>query len=132
MAARGAAHVGVLKVLEEIHVPVDLIAGASLASIVGGLYATGMSPHEREDALATADRDGHVAMPTGLVEGQRMNSILRQLTLSSALVDDFDELSFPFRATVTGVATGEGIVLSDGNIADAMRASMAFPGHLSC
>lgn len=159
--ARGAAHVGVLKVLEEIHVPVDLIAGASMGSIVGGLYATGMSPQEMEDALATMDwdgafndsvprkempfrrkfdessfltkltvgiQDGHVAMPTGLVEGQKLNFILRQLTLPSALVDDFDKLSIPFRATVTDVASGEGIVLSHGNVADAMRASMAFPG----
>jgi NTE family protein len=162
--ARGAAHVGVLKVLEEIHVPVDLIAGASMGSIVGGLYATGMSPQEMEDALATMDwdgafndsvprkempfrrkfdessfltkltvgiQDGHIAMPTGLVEGQKLNFILRQLTLPSALVDDFDKLSIPFRATATDVASGDGVVLSRGNVADAMRASMAFPGLFS-
>ncbi|MBK9088261.1 MAG: patatin-like phospholipase family protein [Holophagales bacterium] len=162
--ARGAAHVGVLKVLEEIHVPVDLIAGASMGSIVGGLYATGMSPQEMEDALATMDwdasfedkvprkempfrrkfdessfltkirigiQDGHTALPTGLVEGQKLNFILRQLTLPSATVDDFDKLSIPFRATATDVASGEGIVLSHGNVADAMRASMAFPGLFS-
>jgi predicted acylesterase/phospholipase RssA len=73
-------------------------------------------------------QDGHTAFPTGLVEGQKLNFILRQLTLPSALVDDFDKLSIPFRATATDVASGEGIVLSHGNIADAMRASMAFPG----
>ena len=162
--ARGAAHVGVLKVLEEMHVPVDLIAGASMGSIVGGLYATGMSPQEMEDALATMDwdasfedkvprkempfrrkfdessfltklrigiQDGHTALPTGLVEGQKLNFILRQLTLPSATVDDFDKLSIPFRATATDVASGEGIVLSHGNVADAMRASMAFPGLFS-
>lgn len=162
--ARGAAHVGVLKVLEEIHVPVDLIAGASMGSIVGGLYATGMSPQEMEDALAATDwdgafqdsvprrempfrrkfdessfltkltigvQDGHVAMPTGLVEGQKLNFILRELTLPSATVDDFDRLAIPFRATATDVASGEGIVLSHGNVADAMRASMAFPGLFS-
>jgi NTE family protein len=159
--ARGAAHVGVLKVLEEIHVPVDLIAGASMGSIVGGLYATGMSPQEMEDALATMDWDGsfedkvprfdrpfrrkfdevsfltkltigiengHLAFPTGLVQGQRLNFILRQLTLPSALVADFDELSIPYRAIATDVASGERIVLSKGSIAEAMRASMAFPG----
>lgn len=159
--ARGAAHVGVLKVLEEIRVPVDLVAGASMGSIVGGLYATGMSPQEMEDALATMDwdgsfqdsvprkempfrrkfdessfltkltvgiQDGHAAFPTGLVEGQKLNFILRELTLPAALVDDFDELNIPYRATATDVASGEGIVLSRGNVADAMRASMAFPG----
>lgn len=159
--ARGAAHVGVLKVLEEIHVPVDVIAGASMGSIVGGLYATGMSPQEMEDALATMDWDGsfedkvprfdkpfrrkfdeasfltkltfgiengHLAFPTGLVQGQKLNFILRQLTLPSALVDDFDRLNIPYRAVATDVASGERIVLSKGNIAEAMRASMAFPG----
>jgi NTE family protein len=153
--------VGVLKVLEEIHVPVDLVAGASMGSIVGGLYATGMTPQEMEDALAAMDwnaafeddvprkelpfrrkfdessfltkltlgiQDGHLAMPTGLVEGQKLNFILRELTLPSALVEDFDRLPIPFRATATDVASGEGVVLRRGNVADAMRASMAFPG----
>jgi NTE family protein len=159
--ARGAAHVGVLKVLEELRIPVDLIAGASMGSIVGGLYATGMSPQEMEDALATMDWDGsfedkvprverpfrrkfdeasfltkltfgiekgHLAFPTGLVQGQKLNFILRQLTLPSALVDDFDKLNIPYRAIATDVASGERIILKKGNIADAMRASMAFPG----
>ena len=135
-----------------------------MGSIVGGLYATGMSPQEMEDALATMDwdasfedsvprkempfrrkfdessfltkltigiQDGHTALPTGLVEGQKLNFILRQLTLPSATVDDFDKLSIPFRATATDVASGEGIVLKRGNVADAMRASMAFPGLFS-
>lgn len=53
--ARGAAHVGVLKALEELNVQVDYIAGTSMGSIVGGLYATGMSPEEIEKTLLTAD-----------------------------------------------------------------------------
>ncbi|MBU3737172.1 MAG: serine protease, partial [Methylobacterium sp.] len=44
--AKGAAHVGVLKVLEEMHIPVDYVAGTSMGSIVGGLYASGLSPQE--------------------------------------------------------------------------------------
>ncbi len=53
--ARGAAHVGVLQVLEEYRVPVDVIAGTSMGSIVGGLYAAGMSPQEMEELLASTD-----------------------------------------------------------------------------
>ena len=53
--ARGAAHVGVLKALEELHVPVDYIAGTSMGAIVGGLYASGMTPEEIEKTLTTAD-----------------------------------------------------------------------------
>jgi NTE family protein len=63
-----------------------------------------------------------------LVQGQKLNFILRQLTIPSALVDDFDKLNIPYRAIATDVATGDRIVLKKGNIAEAMRASMAFPG----
>jgi len=53
--ARGAAHIGVLRVLEELHIPVDYIAGTSMGAIVGGLYATGMSPDQIEEALDGMD-----------------------------------------------------------------------------
>ena len=53
--ARGAAHVGVLKVLEELHIAPDLIVGTSMGSIVGGLYAAGWSPEEIEDLMASMD-----------------------------------------------------------------------------
>jgi len=53
--ARGAAHVGVLRVLEEMHVPVDYVAGTSMGAVVGGLYASGMSPDEIESALTQID-----------------------------------------------------------------------------
>jgi NTE family protein len=55
--ARGGAHVGVLKVLEELRIPVDYIAGTSIGSIVGALYATGMSPEEMDQVLSTTDWD---------------------------------------------------------------------------
>jgi len=53
--ARGAAHVGVLKFLEEQHIPIDYIAGTSMGSVIGGLYASGMTPDEIEHALKTMD-----------------------------------------------------------------------------
>jgi NTE family protein len=53
--ARGVAHVGVLRVLEELHVPVDYVAGTSMGAVVGGLYASGMSPDEIERALTAVD-----------------------------------------------------------------------------
>ena len=54
-SAHGLAHVGVLKVLQELRVPVDYVAGTSMGSIVGGLYATGMPPGEMERILETTD-----------------------------------------------------------------------------
>ena len=55
--ARGSAHVGVLKVLEELHIPIDFIAGNSMGAIVGGLYASGMTPEEIGRELQTIDWD---------------------------------------------------------------------------
>ena len=55
--ARGAAHVGVLKVLEELRIPISAIAGTSMGALVGGTYASGLSPEEMERRLTTADWD---------------------------------------------------------------------------
>ena len=59
--ARGAAHVGVLKVLEELRIPIDVIAGTSMGSIVGGLYASGLSPAQIEQILDELDWDDVLA-----------------------------------------------------------------------
>src|ERR1700760_5044378 len=57
--ARGAAHVGVLKVLEQLHIPIDAIAGTSMGAVVGGLYASGFSPHEIESIMTSLNwQDG--------------------------------------------------------------------------
>ena len=159
--ARGAAHVGVLRVLEELRIPVDCIAGTSMGSIVGGLYACGMSPQEIDAALRGVDWDDvfddspprrhlpfrrklvdHVGLfdfelglgrnglelPGGLVTGQKLSYLLETLTLRSAGVANFDELPIPFRAVATDIDTGERVVIWKGNLAEAMRASMAVPG----
>jgi NTE family protein len=56
--ARGASHVGVLKVLERERIPIDYVAGTSMGSIVGGMYAAGMSPEEIELQMAAVDWEG--------------------------------------------------------------------------
>ncbi len=159
--ARGGAHIGVLKVLEEMDIPIDYIAGTSIGSIVGGLYASGMSPDELDETMQNIDWDKVISdipdrrkelfrrkeeglldlfdiefglsskglkLPAGLVAGQKLNFLLRQLTFSSMDIEDFDRLPIPFRAVATDLSTGEMVVLGQGNLADAMRASMAIPG----
>ena len=159
--ARGAAHVGVLRVLEQMQIPVDYIAGTSMGSIIAGLYASGMTPDEIEHALATMDweqifsddppredrsfrrkrdddlylikakpgySDGELKLPSGLIQGQKFDLALSRLTQHVATVSDFDELSIPFRAVATDIGTGRSVVLSHGDLALAMRASMAVPG----
>ncbi|HBH35051.1 MAG TPA: patatin, partial [Gammaproteobacteria bacterium] len=153
--ARGAAHVGVLKVLEELRIPVDYIAGTSMGAIVGGLYASGMSPDEIEQALVEMDwdsvlkdnqqrpdrsfrrklddrlylsklkagvKDGKLGIPTAMIQGQQFNLVLNRLTVDVAEIDDFDHLPIPFRAVATEIATGNEVVLGDGNLATAIRA----------
>jgi len=162
--ARGGAHVGVLKVLEEMRVPVDYVAGTSIGSIVAALYASGMSPDEMDKVLSTTDWDdalrddqgrkdqpyrqkedddlylikaelgfnkGKLVLPQGLVQGQKLNYLLRRLTLPATNVRDFDRLRIPFRCVATDIVTGGKVVLSKGDLARAVRASMAIPGFFS-
>lgn len=162
--ARGGALVGVLKVLEEMRIPVDYVAGTSIGSIVGGLYAIGMPPERMaeelrtidwEDALsddaARRDRDyrrkeddplylinvelglskGKLVVPTGLVAGQKLGYHLRRLTWPASAVRDFDRLSIPYRAVAADIETGEVVVLGSGDLARALRASMAIPAFFS-
>lgn len=158
--ARGAAHVGVLKVLEELRVPVDYVVGTSMGSIVGGLYASGMSPQEIEREMLAmnwgdlftdypdrADRsfrrkrdddlyafkaklgvhDGEIDIPFAFVHGQKFDLELNRLMLPVHDVDDFDQLSIPFRAVAADIETGKEVVLGRGSLARSIRASMAVP-----
>jgi len=162
--ARGLAHVGVLRVLEELRVPVDYIAGTSMGSIVGGLYASGLSPGQIEEAMERVDwvdlfndrppradlsyrrkqdvssdfidfemglKGGRLVLPQGLIAGQKIGFLLQSLTLRAAGIDDFDRLPIPFRAVATDLSDGGMVVLSRGDLAEALRASMSLPGTLA-
>ena len=159
--ARGIAHIGVLKVLEEQHIPIDAIAGTSMGAVVGGLYASGLSAREIEAIMTSlnwqeAFRDlppredltlrrkqedqnflvkfplgihnGKLVLPKGLIKGQRLNQMLRRLTLPVARITNFDELPTQFRALATDLETGEGVTMDSGDLTSAMRASMSAPG----
>ncbi len=161
--ARGLAHIGVLKILEELRVPIDVIAGTSMGAIVGGLYASGKSPDEiaremeRVDWVALFDdrpprpdlpyrrkqdessafidlelglRSGRILLPRGLIAGQKLGFLFKSLTTRAAFIADFDRLPIPFRAVATDLADGSMVVLSGGDLADALRASMSLPGTL--
>ncbi|MBL8297044.1 MAG: patatin-like phospholipase family protein [Rhodanobacteraceae bacterium] len=159
--ARGAAHIGVLKVLERERIPVDCVTGTSMGAVAGGLYAAGYDaqaielvlkgidwrdmfrdnpPREelpmrrKEDELRFLSnielglKDGSIALPRGLVQGQKMQLLLRRLLLSTALLSDFDQLPIPFRSVATDIGSGEKVVFADGDLAMAIRASMSVPG----
>jgi len=162
--ARGGALVGVLKVLEELRVPVDYVAGTSAGALAGALYAIGMPPERMAEELLTIDWErafsdvpsrkdrafrrkeddrrylvnvalgfsrGRLVVPSGLVAGHELGYHLRRLTWTAGEVRDFDRLPIPFRAVAADIETGEAVVLGSGDLARAVRASMAVPGYLS-
>ncbi len=159
--AKGGAHVGVLKVLEEMHVPVDCIAGTSMGALVGGGYASGINAEGMQEFLLGIDwpkvvggvgqwkdqpieqkrggvtysntldmglKDKHVVMPPGLVNTSGIDDLLRSYVAQSRNVSNFDQLPIPYRAVATDMVSGQMVVLGEGDLATAMRASMAIPG----
>lgn len=159
--AKGGAHVGVLKVLEELHVPIDCIAGTSMGALVGGGYASGipakeletfvtgidwkkvvgsqgrreLQPIEQKRAGATYSNDFElgitregVTTPGGLISTSNVDDLLRSYVASARLETDFDKLPIPYRAVATDMVTGSMVTLGQGDLATAMRASMAIPG----
>lgn len=159
--AKGGAHVGVLKVLEELRVPVDCIAGTSMGALVGAGYASGipaadlqqflididwksvvgglgqrdLEPIEQKRAGVTYSNDvelgfknGRVVVPGGLVNTSGIEDLLRSYVARARMQSSFDHLPIPFRAVATDMVTGEMVVLDKGDLATAMRASMAIPG----
>src|SRR5690606_2037723 len=73
-------------------------------------------------------REGRFFLPTGLIQGQKLSQMLRELTLPAAGVVQFDALPTPFRALATDLETGEAVVIGDGDLASALRASLSAPG----
>ena len=126
-AARGLAHIGVLKVLSEENIQIDMVAGTSAGSLIGALYCAGCGWKEiMEIARGLQWRD--LVSPTLPVMGFLRTTKLEQ-TLRRLLNDkDFAQLRVPFRAVSVDIATGQEIVLGSGSVASAVRASASIPG----
>lgn len=160
--ARGFAHIGALEALQQLHVPIDCIAGTSMGAIVGGLYAEGVSVDvlrsqvsgmdwrsvlssrpareglnfRRKQAdeqmpggieFGLSDR-GQVQFPNAAVNTTQLEQVLTNLTLPAIAVRDFNDLPIPFRAVATNMVTGQKVILQQGTLANALRASMSVPG----
>ena len=127
-AARGAAHVGVLKVLLAHGVPVDCIAGTSAGALVGGAFAAGLPLEELErQARKMRWRDfGRVTLSRlGVQSNARMEEYLREFLPITRIED----LPIPFAAVAADLHTGKAVVLKGaGDLAFAIRASCAVPG----
>src|SRR5271165_370638 len=125
--ARGMAHIGVLKVLEEEGIPVRIVAGTSVGALIGAVYCSGCSIEELEK-VACSVRFTTFARWTvsryGFASNDRMVSFLARILK----VKTFEELRIPLGVTATDFNTGEGVVFHSGSIIDPVRASCAYPG----
>ena len=155
--AKGAAEVGVLKVLEEAGIHIDYIAGASIGAIVGGLYAAGYSASELDTLFQTqewfsllTDRKTSLSNEPyenidgvtyifgfpildknyrgfGIMRGGRIEQVLDSM-VSVRGCTDFESLRIPFHCVTADIRTAEEVIISDGILCKALRASIAIPG----
>jgi NTE family protein len=127
-AARGVAHVGVLKVFLEENIPVDFVAGTSAGALVGGAYASGMTVPELEElgrSLRWRDFGRMTLSRLGVQSNARMEEYIRE----RYPVTRFEEMPIPFAVVATDLRTGLPVVMRDeGDVAFAVRASCAVPG----
>lgn len=135
-AARGFAHVGVIKVLEANGLRPDIIVGSSAGSIVGALYASGLTAAELERALGELDLSAFSDWvvpglffpgPMGFVQGEKLHRFIDERTLHH-LIDDFP---IRFAAVATDMNTGEVAIFNSGDAGLAVRASGAVPGLIT-
>jgi NTE family protein len=125
--ARGLAHIGVLKVLEQEGIPIDFVAGTSVGSVIGAAYCSGISAKELEEIAALVrfrDFARWTISRYGLASSDRMANFLRKMLKCSA----FEELKIPLAVAATDFVSGEPVVFREGPLVDALRASCAYPG----
>ena len=125
--ARGLAHIGVFKVLEEEGIPVDFIAGTSVGSVIGAAYASGISAKELEEIaglIRFKDFSRWTFSRFGLFSNDKMSIFLRKILRCKT----FEELRIPLAVAATDIITGEAAVFTKGDLVDPVRASCAYPG----
>jgi len=126
-AAKGFAHIGVIKMLEANGIHPDVVSGTSAGSVVGALYAGGMDPFQLQETAFSMDqsqiRDVRL-FSGGVVQGQKLQDYVNQMVKNRPL----DKLNVPFAAVATQLETGERTVFVRGNTGQAVRASSSVPG----
>jgi NTE family protein len=125
--ARGIAHVGVLKVLEEEGIPIRMVAGTSVGALIGAAYCSGLTIEELEK-VAYSCRFTTFARWTVSRYGFASNDRMVAFLARTLKVKTFEELRIPLGVTATDFNSGEGVVFHSGSIVDPVRASCAYPG----
>ncbi|HEY5996707.1 MAG TPA: patatin-like phospholipase family protein, partial [Candidatus Deferrimicrobiaceae bacterium] len=126
-AAKGFAHVGVLKVLEANKVPIHMVVGTSAGSFVGSLYAYGYDAYQLQKFAFTIEQ-GDVADFTipdnGFIKGEKLEEFINRSVRQTPI----EKLRIPFFAVATDIQTGMELVFGKGNTGTAVRASCSIPG----
>ncbi len=132
--ARGLAHIGVIKVLEEEGVPIDGIVGTSVGALIGALYCGGIKTNKIElmaDEIGWSDLTNVSATSiVGLLMVEKLLSTEKMEEYIKKNIGDkqFHELRIPFACVATDLKTGEKIIFREGDVASAARASATIPG----
>lgn len=125
--ARGIAHLGVLRVLQENEIPIDLMAGTSIGALVGAAYCGGATLDELErQGIVTHFRDfGRWTISRmGMATNERLEAFLQRFTS----VTTFEDMKIPFGIVATDIVTGQTVCFTKGPVGPPLRASCAYPG----
>ncbi len=131
-AARGIAHIGVIKALREADIPIDMVAGTSIGSIVGACYAADAQISVLEEIAVTSNLrkltgllDPKFAfIRSGILHGGRVENFLKSIIGDI----DFKDMAIPFSAVATDIKTGNDVIINRGSLIKAVRASISIPG----
>ncbi len=130
-AARGFAHVGVVRVLEQEKIPIDMIVGTSVGSLIGAIYASNPNSFELEWTAFSLEKDdlldyGVFSAITGMgpVKGDKLEEFVK----NKVPISNIENLKLPFVAVATDLNRGTEVVLDHGPVSKAVRASSAIPG----
>lgn len=130
-AARGFAHVGVIRVLEQEKIPIDMIVGTSVGSLIGAIYAYDVNSFELEWSAFTLERESifdydlrTVMTGMGAAKGEKLEEFVRE----KVPIKNIEDLRIPFAAVATDLQRGTRVVLDKGPVDRAVRASCSIPG----
>lgn len=125
-ASKGFAHIGIIKVLRENGIPVKVVTGTSAGSIVGSLYASGMSPDRLEleaEILGKTDLVDLTLSTSGFIKGEKLQNYINQKVGNRQI----QQFPIKFAAVATNFETGRAVAFNTGNAGQAVRASASIP-----
>jgi NTE family protein len=130
-AAYGYSLIGMLKVFAREGIPIDMVAGTSMGALLGAFYCAGNEPDRIQEIAQTITKRwlwenifGDITFPhSGFLAGQTLNTFLRNVLGNR----EFDQLLIPFAAVATDIRSGHEVVIKEGRVADAVRASTSLP-----